>query len=66
MGRFVETIDVLPEFENHPVVRPDSFENAVAIKQTVIHHGDGGLVSLLELAVDVDEEILFAQNFIVC
>src|SRR5207253_2798706 len=49
-----QTVDVLLELEDAPVVSPNPLKNAVAIEQPVIEHGNFGVLLVTILAVNVD------------
>jgi hypothetical protein len=52
---------MLLQSENAAFVEPDAFENAVAIKQTVIEHGNFGFGFRHQLAVEIDEQLIHAR-----
>src|SRR2546430_8164405 len=49
-----QTVDVLLELEDAPVVSANPLKNAVAIEQPVIEHGNFGVLLVAILAVNVD------------
>ena len=49
---------MLLEQEDAAVVKPDALEDAVAIEQAVIEHGNLGVGLIDELAVEIDFEVL--------
>src|SRR5207244_6947716 len=50
----IKPIDVLAQPKHLSLIHTDAFEDAVAVKQTVIENADLGVRFVVELAVDVD------------
>src|SRR5262249_5001898 len=54
LGRFVEAVDVLLEAGEPSGIRADSFEDAVALKQTMVEDADLCVRLLIQLSTHVD------------
>jgi len=61
-GRVKKAVDVLLESEDAVVIKPDSFKDAVSVKQAVVEDGDLRIRLRIEVPVDVDLERFSAHR----
>ena len=57
-----EPVEVLVEQERPPAVDADALEDAVAVEQAVVEHGDPGLLGRRPLPIDVRDHDLTSES----
>src|SRR3989338_4391585 len=53
MRRFIQSVNVFVQPEHQPMVGPDPLKNPVAVKQSVVKHGDLGVVFVHKLTIKI-------------